>query len=210
MNDFDLDRLGDVWRQQPDPGELEALRRSADYVRRRARWAQAVDIASALVVAGVILFLVLSNPQKDTLVVGSAAILVLLFGQQRQRRLRREELKGLTGSAEEMLVQSVVRAEATLRRTKFSLFTLPPALGLGIVLSYVVDTGAEGELLTRFSSDPTISTLLKVLIGVLVIIAGVYLVSSMRRHREELERLKGLSDAYRQEREVSAGDEGVL
>ena len=30
MSDFDLDRLGGVWRQQPDPAELEALRRSAD------------------------------------------------------------------------------------------------------------------------------------------------------------------------------------
>ena len=29
MSDFDLDRLGDVWRQQPDPAEMERLRRTA-------------------------------------------------------------------------------------------------------------------------------------------------------------------------------------
>ena len=45
MTDFDLDRLGDVWRQQPDPAEMERLQRSAAAVSRRARWAQLVDIA---------------------------------------------------------------------------------------------------------------------------------------------------------------------
>ena len=37
MSDFDLDRLGDVWRQQPDPAEMERLQRTAAAVSRRAR-----------------------------------------------------------------------------------------------------------------------------------------------------------------------------
>ena len=88
MIDFDLDRLGDVWRQRPDPAELEALKRSAEIVRRRARWAQLIDIVAAVVVAAVVLLLVLSNPKVDTLLVGGAAILMLLGTQVRSRRLR--------------------------------------------------------------------------------------------------------------------------
>ena len=91
MIDFDLDRLGDVWRQRPDPAELEHLKRSADAVRRRARWAQLIDIVAALVVAAVVLLLVLSNPKADTLLVGGAAILMLLGTQVRSRRLRQRE-----------------------------------------------------------------------------------------------------------------------
>ena len=44
MSDFDLDRLGDVWRQQPDPAEMERLQKSAAAVARRARRAQVVDV----------------------------------------------------------------------------------------------------------------------------------------------------------------------
>ena len=34
MSEIDLDHLGDVWRAQPDPAEIERLRRSAEAVRR--------------------------------------------------------------------------------------------------------------------------------------------------------------------------------
>src|SRR5262245_53102612 len=101
MIEFDLDRLGDVWRERPDPAELERLQRTADRVRRRARWGQTIDIVSAVVVAIVVLLLVLSNPKIDTLLVGGAAILVLLGSQIRYRRLRQDELRSLTGSAEQ-------------------------------------------------------------------------------------------------------------
>ena len=48
MSDFDLDRLGDVWRQQPDPEEVARLQKSAAAVARRARLAQVIDIGAAV------------------------------------------------------------------------------------------------------------------------------------------------------------------
>ena len=112
-DDFDLDRLGDVWRQRPDPKELEALRRSAEAVRRRARWGQIVEVVAAVVVSAVVLLLVLSNPRTDTVVVGTGAILILLVSQIRQRRQRKLELMSLTGTAEQMLDQSIARIQAS-------------------------------------------------------------------------------------------------
>ena len=71
MTDLDLDRLGDVWRQRPTAAEMESLRRTADAVRRKARWGQYVDAAAAVLVAAVVVILVLSNPKIDTLLVGA-------------------------------------------------------------------------------------------------------------------------------------------
>src|SRR5690606_12347868 len=103
MTDLDLERLGTMWRQSPDPAEMENLRRSAAQVRKRARAAQRVDAIAALLVSLVILFLVLSNPKIDTLAVGGGALLILLTSQIRSRRLRKAELEALTGTTEEML-----------------------------------------------------------------------------------------------------------
>ena len=79
MTDFDLERLGDVWRQQPDPAEMERLQRAAAAVGRRARLSQIVDIVAAIGVAAVVIALVLSNPRTETFVMGAAAILILLY-----------------------------------------------------------------------------------------------------------------------------------
>ena len=51
MTDFDLDRLGDVWRQDPDPAEMAALKRTAETVARRARREQIADTGFAAVVS---------------------------------------------------------------------------------------------------------------------------------------------------------------
>ena len=93
MTDFDLDRLGDVWRQQPDPAEMERLQKSAAAVARRAQITQVTDIVAAIAVAAVVIFLVASNPKPGTMVIGSAAILILLFSNIRLRRVRRIELE---------------------------------------------------------------------------------------------------------------------
>ena len=98
MSDFDLDRLGDVWRQQPDPAEMERLQRTAIAVARRARLAAILDVCTAVAVAAVVIILVITNPRIQTVVMGSAAILVLLGSNLRLRKLRQVELKGLTGS----------------------------------------------------------------------------------------------------------------
>jgi len=88
MSDFDLERLGDVWRQQPDAAEMERLQRTAAAVSRRARYSQIVDVAAAVAIAGVVISLVASNPRGDAVLMGTAAILVLLYSNFRQRKLR--------------------------------------------------------------------------------------------------------------------------
>ena len=205
MIDFDLDRLGDVWRQRPDPAELESLKRSAETVRRRARWAQTFDIVAAVVVAAVVLLLVLSNPKVDTLLVGGAAILMLLGSQVRARRLRREELRSLTGSTEQMLDQSISRAQATIKRSRFQLLGAAPGLSLGLLLAYVVDDRAAGRL-TQIVSDPGARTaIIMSTIFLVVFVTGlmVYATNAIRASRRELDRLVALREAYRGEQDLS-------
>ena len=195
MSDFDLERLGDVWRQQPDREELERLRRTAEAVQRRARWAHWTDIAAAVLVAGVVIFLVASNPETDTLLVGGAAILVLLIGQVRQRRLRAEELQSLTGTAEQMLDQSISRVRATIKRTRFSLYTLPPAFLFGTLIAHVVSGGRD--LLPQSTAGP----LFGLAAIVVVVLVSIHFVRTSRRCGTELERLEALRRSYRQENE---------
>ena len=128
MTDLDLDRLGDVWRQQPDPAELERLRRTAAAVSRRARFFQIVDVVGAVVAAGAVILVVLLNPATETVALGSAAILLLLVSHVRLRKLRQVELRSLAGSAEDMLAQSIggsrtssnISASACLRSSRDS------------------------------------------------------------------------------------------
>ena len=207
MSDFDLDRLGDVWRQQPDPAELEALRRAADAVRRRARWSQLIDVAAALVVVGVVLYLALSNPEKDAMIVGGAAIAILLYSLVRQRRMREEELRGLTGSAEEMLDQSIIRVQATLKRAKFGAIMMPAGLILGLALGYLTDRRSPGDPVSWYHGQPGLAAAVLVLACGSLAVATLFLFRSMRKSRQELERLTGLREAYSMEGEqVSRSD----
>ena len=200
MIDFDLDRLGDVWRQRPDPAELEALKRSADAVRRRARLAQLIDIVAAVVVAAVVLLLVLSNPKLDTVLVGGAAILMLLGSEVRSRRLRREELRSLTGSTEQMLDQSINRTKATIKRSRFQLLSAAPGLSLGVLLAYVVDDRAAGRLWQM-----PLAVTLVLIFFVTALLA--YLIKTIRSSRRELDRLGTLREAYRGEQDSSDNPE---
>lgn len=209
MTDFDLDHLGDVWRQPPDRAELESLMRSAEAVRRRARWGQLVDVASALAVGGVVLFLVLLNPEQDTLVVGAGAIIILLYGHYRQRRLRQEELRSLTGTAEEMLNQMVARVETMIRHTRFSLAAILPGLMVGLSFSIVVANKPADEFLAqmfRIGSEPWTATAVKLAVVAAVAATTTYLWRARRREKAELGRLTALRDAYRKETELSAGE----
>lgn len=193
MSDFDLDRLGDVWRQQPDPAEMERLRKSAAAVQRRARVAQVIDVATAVIVAALVIVLVASNPRPDTILIGSAAILVLLGSNMRLRKLRRVELSNLTGSTEDMLDQSIVRAETTLRHHRFGLVGVGPAFAVGLVVA----AATRGRDLI-----PTIQGGALAALGVAVVAAAfLYSLRGMRRARRELDRLKAMREAYRSERE---------
>jgi succinate dehydrogenase/fumarate reductase cytochrome b subunit len=202
MNDLDLEGLGDIWRQRPDPKELDELKRAAEAVRRRAKWSQVVDVVAAIAVAGVVLFLVLSNPTADTLLVGGGAILILLVSQIRSRRLRQQELRSLSGSVEQMLDQSIERVQATLRRARSGLIFLVPALLVGYFVAYVVERRSGTEISERFNAQPELSTIILVVAGLAIAGGFVQVVRTLRKSRRELERLKVLRDSYRQEQET--------
>ncbi|HET9426855.1 MAG TPA: hypothetical protein VFO69_00700 [Allosphingosinicella sp.] len=198
MTDLDLDRLGDLWRQRPTAAEMESLRRTAEAVRRKARWGQFVDVAAAVIVATIVVILVLTNPRTDTMLVGTAAILVMLAGQTRSRRLRAEELRGLTGSSEEMLEQSIVRAQATLKRTRFQLIGIVPSFLLGLGIAALVDR-SSGQLYARIVSDPSLGLWITAGAILLVATVAVAFTRSLRASRHELEHLRALRDAFRAE-----------
>ena len=203
MTDFDLDRLGDVWRQQPDPEEMERLQRTAAAVSRRARWGQVVDIGAALAVAIVVILLVLSNPRTATVLMGAAAILVLLVSNIRLRKLRQVELRGLTGTTEEMLEQSIDRVANTLRYQLFSLIASGPAVLIGYLAASATQRSV-GSLMSSLSGVPRFGILWA---GAWFVgFAGIALfgILSIRRSRGELGRLNAMREAYRQEGESAA------
>ena len=198
MTDFDLDRLGDVWRQQPDPAEMERLQKSAAAVARRARITQVTDIVAAIVVAAVVIFLVASNPRPGTVAMGGAAILVLLFSNIRLRKVRRIELEHLSGGTEEMLDQSIDRVETTVRHHRFSLLALLPAILVGGLVAAFVSQGRA--FVSGLETWPLRGMLLP--LGIIGVAGAVFFsIRAIGRGRRELERLRAMREAYRRERE---------
>jgi uncharacterized membrane protein YoaK (UPF0700 family) len=201
MTDFDLERLGDMWRQEPDPAELEALRRAAETVARRARRDQIMDAALAIVVSAVVLVLALSNPQAEALLAGGAAIVLILFNSVRQRRLRRLEMESLTGSTEEMLDQSIARLRATLKRTRLGLIGAIPGLLLGLGFGAALERGPGSGLIVRFASHPWLPGAVAIACIAILMAAFLHYSRMMRMDRNEMERLIALREAFRQEDE---------
>jgi len=200
MSEIDLERLGGVWRQQPDPAELERLRRTAAAVSRRARLAQVVDLGAAVLLSAVVILLALYNPTIDSVIMGTAAILVLLISNIRLRRLRQVESRSLTGTTEEMLNQSIERIETTIKYHRFTLIAMWPGLLIAALFAASVE-GRVGALLEYLNGAPLFRLIWQ---GVWVTaLAGVvlFLIFSIRRNRRQLERLRAMRDAYRRERE---------
>lgn len=205
MSDFDLERLGDVWRQQPDPAEMERLQRTAAMVARRARWAQSVDVGAALLVSGVVILLVSTNPNFGTFLMGAAAIVVLLYSNLRQRRLRQVELRSLTGGTEEMLDQSIERVETTRKRNRLSAITLGPAFAVGMLFAHFVGQGSGRQYLPAVIADSELRPLLW--LAIFALLGAVYLLlRSIRSAGRELGRLTALRDAYRREDQISQSE----
>lgn len=204
MSDFDLDRLGDVWRQQPDPAEMARLQRTAIAIARRARLGAILDICAALAVAAVVIVLVLTNPKVETLVMGSAALFVLLGSNIRLRKLREVQLRELAGTTENMLDQSIARVETTLRHHKFSLYATP-AVFLIFWVGFATTAAPRPEsMLASLRAIPWFRATL--LGGGFATMVGVpiFLFFSIRRGRRELGRLRAMREAYRQERDSAA------
>jgi len=204
MSDFDLERLGDVWRKQPGPAEMEQLQRTAAGVSRRARFAQIFDIGAGIVVSGVVILLVLSNPRTETVVMGAAAILVLLVSNIRQRRLRQVELRSLTGTTEDMLNQSIDRVETTLKHTRFTLTAVGPSLLIGGLFAASAGVWRGGSILPALNDIPLLRMVwfgatIAALVGFVIFSA-----LALRRGRRELGRLLAMREAYRHERESTA------
>ncbi|HYI47872.1 MAG TPA: hypothetical protein VEX35_05340 [Allosphingosinicella sp.] len=199
MTDLDLDRLGDVWRQQPDPAELERLRRSAIAVARRARFARIVDIGGAIAVGAAVIALVVLNPTIETSLVGAAVLLVLLGSNIRLRNLRQVELKSLSGSTEDMLDQTIERIETTVKYNRFLLIIAVPAMLVGGLFITMVGLDLYAVFGTNLHSP-------KIRVVGLAAFAGViaYLFVATRRNRRELGRLRAMRESYRYEREKSA------
>ena len=207
MSDLDLDRLGDLWRQEPDPAELAELRRAADAARHRAKWAQRIDTTAAFVLAAVLALLVLRNPRFDTLLVGGAAILFLLVTQVRQRRLRAAELRSLTGTSEEMLDQLIERVGHTLKRSRLGVVFAVPAILTGWLFGHVVEVKPGGELAELIAAYPGLRSIV-LLVAALGFAGAAFLAfRQYRRSQRELERLIALREIYRQERESSMVNE---
>jgi len=204
MSDFDLDRLGDVWRQQPDPAEMERLQRTAIAVARRARLAAILDICTAVAVAAVVVILVITNPKTQTVVMGSAAILVLLGSNIRLRKLRQVELKGLTGTTEDMLDQSIARVETTLRHHKFTLYGTPPIFLVTWLGFAATEAPRHDSILGSLRDIPGFRPILPGAAIAGAVALAIFLIVSIRRGRRELNRLNAMRDAYRQERDAAA------
>ena len=202
MTEIDLDRLGDVWRQQPDPAEMEQLQRAAVAVARRARFAQVVDFGAAAAVSLMVIMLVLSNPSVQTTILGGGAILVLLGGNIRQRRLRQIEFRSMTGGTEEMLDQAIERIETTVRHHRFGLIAMGPVILFSVLFAATAERQA-GSALGSLRDAPWFSFVW--IGGWAAALVGLTLLSlfSVRRGRRELERLRAMREAYRQERESS-------
>lgn len=203
MTDLDLERLGDVWRQRPEPKELEEIRRAAEAVRRRARWLQVVDIVAALVVSGVVLWMVLANPKTDTLIVGGGAILILLGSQIRSRRFRQQELRSLTGSAEQMLDQSIERVAASLRRARVGLILLPLTFLLGLLVGYMAESRAPSALRTLIASKAGLGELVFAATIAVLVATFLLILRNLHKNRRELERLSTLRASYTDEESAS-------
>lgn len=199
MTEIDLDRLGDVWRAQPDTAEIERLRHAAEAVQRRARWGQLADFWLALIVSGVILALIIASQQLKTSLVGGFVILYLLYSTRRQQRLRAIELETLTGSTERMLDQMIAQAEATAKRSRMNLIMTGPGLLLGLGFAAALERETGESPLQKLSTIPLVGMVIVPAMVVALAVAVLHLLRTNVLARREIERLKALRDAYRVE-----------
>ena len=196
MTDFDLDRLGELWRQDPEPAEIERMRQSAAAISRRARRAQLADNLGMIVTCTAMLTLVILNRNPGTLLAAAAALLLLLYTFVRNRTLRETEIGMLTGTTEEMLDQSIERAQSTRKRARLNLIAGPIMI---LVIAAMLSTrgAARGILATKFHLPPWSAMAVAIVSAVLIVAMMIGYVRIYRRSGLELERLAALRDAYR-------------
>lgn len=200
MTEIDLDRLGDVWRAQPDTAEIERLRRGAQAVQRRARWGQLTDYGLGILVSGVVLALMVANPNPTTGLLGGAAILLMLFSTIRQRQLRQIEIRELSGPTEQMLQQSIARVEAALKRNSLALFSYVPALLAGMLFAASIERTGGTFQIPEIAGLPFLRPFVRIVGLVIIIGTPPFFLRQRRKKMAERDRLVRLLEAYRQER----------
>jgi len=107
-------------------------------------------------------------------------------------------LRNLTGSTENMLQQSVERIETQLKHNRVTLLGLGPTCVVGALFAAAA-IGRSGTSAIR--DIPLLRALL--LGGSLAAVAVfiLFLLFAIRRGRHEMDRLKAMREAYRQEHE---------
>jgi hypothetical protein len=206
MTDFDLDRLGELWRKDPEPAEIERMRRSAAAISRRARRAQLADTLGTIVTSIAMLALTILNRNPKTLLVAVAGMLLLLISFVRNRKLREAEIRMLTGTTEEMLDQSIERARSTRKRMRFNLLAAPLMIPV-VVLLLSIRGAARGILATKFHIPPGTPWIIAGIVAILLAAMTIGYARSFRRSGEELERLLRLRGAYRRESDDADADD---
>jgi hypothetical protein len=203
MSDFDLDRLGNLWRQDPEPAEIEKLRLTARGVSRRARWAQFGDTAGALVAGAGLLVVCFANRNLQTLIPAGASILFMLISVIRTRKLREIEIRSLTGTTEEMIEQSIERVHATRKRIRFSALGLLAAIPLGAWLVSTHGSGAT-HTLAAVGAGSRLYAVISAVLAALVLLMLLNAWRIWRQSADELDRFIALRDAYRREQDDSS------
>jgi hypothetical protein len=195
LTEFDLDQLGTLWRETPDEGEDERLRRSARLANRKARLQAIFDHALlAVLIAGIVCAIMLF-PQLEVIAAGAAVAALLVSGQVRQRRYRQAEWRRLDGDTLSMIEQAQASNEWALKRAAFGLVFVAPAALLGALLASTLESGgAELRIpIVESSSSPLLVTLPA--FGALVLLIA-HLLHTMRARRRELRRLERLRDSF--------------
>jgi Mn2+/Fe2+ NRAMP family transporter len=201
VTDFDLERLGELWREQPDPEEVERQRLAAREVARKARRAELAENVLAALTLLVILAVVSINPGTVSYGLGVLTAFLIVSSQLRQRRFRRAEIVSLTGETPTMLDRAIVRLEATLRRTRFGMLVIGPATAVGAFFALSVDRPGEGTRILTFSQG-TASVVIIILSTVVLLATILHLHSTMKKSQAELDRLRELRESYRVEQDA--------
>ena len=208
MTDLDLERLGDLWREEPDPKAIAELLRAAGAARRRALAGLLFDYALAALLLAACVTIIAVNPKLEVIAVGVLAIVLLVTSQVRQLQSRRLELKGLTGDTEKMLDQSIAQVEARVKQARSGLILFVPAFLVGLAFAAVSEDSRTSAFIFPALGHPLPHVMLMLLA---VIVGGtlmVHLALTIRRGRREHARLLELRHSYGQEHEktVSEGE----
>jgi hypothetical protein len=206
VNDFDLDRLGSLWRTEPEAGEIRELKRSADLARRKAYWTSLLDYGLASIAVGTVLLILGFNPKLEAVLVGGTAVVVAIMSLTGRKRARRIELQSLAGDTESMLETSIAAVEARLRRSKSGLMVIGPSILLGVLFGFIVDKGGGGATLPTLEGEAWRGLVVRGLLIFIIAVTVIQLILSVRRSRAELYRLFQLREAYRLEHEASPPD----